>query len=101
MMKLESNRAFSDLPEQGELGHLLLELLNNASKHQSVLSASLAFENGTIRARFLDIGEQDRAEVNVVEHFGQIGIEERLRVLGASLESAESGFSLRLGSDNG
>lgn len=100
-IKLEPDQGFRSLPEEPELGHLLLELLNNAAKHQGVSEAKIEYRSGVIAAQFFgEITSERQVDYNQLK-FGAIGIKERLEILRASLESTESGFLLRLGPDNG
>jgi len=98
---LEPDQGFRSLPEEPELGHLLLELLNNAAKHQGVSGAKIEYRSGVIAAQFFgEITSERQVDYNQLK-FGAIGIKERLEILRGSLESTESGFLLRLGPDNG
>lgn len=100
-IRIEPDQGFRNLPEEPELGHLLLELLNNAEAHQGFTHATISFHNDVIATEFDGEGSKD-ARVRVDEmKFGKVGIRERLEILGASLESTDSGFKLSLGSANG
>ena len=100
-VELEADLRFKSLPEEPELAHLLLELFNNAANHQGITHAKIICENGTIAANFVGYSTSvTRAKPDQMK-LGRTGIKERLEILGASLESTDSGFLLRLGSDNG
>jgi hypothetical protein len=100
-VKLESDLNFKLLPEEPEFAHLLLELLNNAARYQGLTEAIIKFEDATITACFVGRSTpRSNFEANRVK-LGTAGIKERLEILGASLEFTDSGFLLRLGSDNG
>lgn len=101
IVKLEAGRDVLSLPYEPELGHLLLELLNNAARHQGCTKAKIEYRDGEIATEFSGrVATENKVESNQVK-FGAIGILERLEVLGASLEFTDGGFLLRLGSNGG
>ena len=100
-IRIEPNQGFRNLPEEPELGHLLLELLNNAETHQGFTEATISFENDVIATEFSgEVSKDARVRVDEMK-FGKVGIRERLEILGASLDATDSGFKLSLGSANG
>lgn len=91
---------YEAIPSSGELSHLLLELINNAAKHQGITHVEILEFADSINVRFLSSGgslfkiNTPHVEANLPK-LGRIGILERVMKLEAGLEERESGFTLR------
>ena len=88
------------IPFQRELAHLILELLTNSHKHQGVSRAQLRARENQLEIDFTE--SQSKAIPNCDEGAdhsnggqGQQGVNERLEILGLSLDHRAHGFTLK------
>ncbi len=91
---------YAGIPSRDELAYLLLELINNAIKHQGVTGVEITESQDSLIVRFLSKDGsfiQNRTSIDGagLPKLGRIGVLERASELKAELEERESGFTLR------